>query len=409
MTAPRIAYLVNQYPKTSHSFVRREIAALEAAGTPIARFSIRGVDEPLVEAADVEERKRTTVLLEQGVASMFLDAVACALGRPLRFARAVRRTAKLARVSDRGFVRPFAWLLEACAFARRLERDGVEHVHAHFGTNSAAVAMLANSLGGPGYSFTAHGTESFDSPPTIGLSHKLEHARFAVAVSEWGRAQLMRWTTPDRWPRLHVVRCGVDQGFLDAPASKPPTVPRIACVARLSPEKGVDVLVSALERLATDGVEFELALVGDGPLRAQLEAQVARAGFAARVLWLGWGDAAVVRREVLASRALVVPSLSEGLPVVIMEALALRRPVVATAVGAVPELVESSATGWLTPPGSPQALAEALRAALTASTEELARLGENGARRVRERHDARIEAAKLNELFARAAKGRTGP
>lgn len=409
MSPPRLAYLVNQYPKTSHSFVRREIAALEAGGVSIVRYSIRGVDEPLVEADDVAERTRTTVLLEEGVVSMLFAAASCALRRPLRFLEAVGLTAKLARVSDRGLVRPFAWLLEACAFERRLAREGIEHVHAHFGTNSTAVAMLAHALGGPGYSFTAHGTESFDSPPTIGLALKLERARFAVAVSEWGRAQLMRWTTRERWPDLHVVRCGVDRGFLDAPASPPPNVARIACVARLSPEKGVEVLASALGLLARDGVSFELALVGDGPLRGAIEAQLARAGIADCVRWLGWGDAAVVRREVLASRALVVPSLSEGLPVVIMEALALRRPVVATAVGAVPELVENGVTGWLVAPGSPRALADALRAALGASTGELARLGERGAARIHERHDARLEARKLAELFERALAGSARP
>lgn len=400
---PRVAYLVNQYPKTSHSFVRREILALEKLGWEIERYSIRAVNEPLVDAADEAERARTTVVLARGGAALALATFATALTSPVRFARALASTLGLARRSERGLVAPLAWLAEACWLRRRLARSNVAHLHAHFGTNPAAVAMLCRELGGPPYSFTAHGTESFDSPQTISLDRKIAGARFVVAVSEWGRAQLMRWADRTRWNDLHVVGCGVDEQFLAQAPTPPPADARLVCVARISPEKGIDVLVEALAEVGRSGAPFELALVGDGELKAELQERATKAGVNGSIRWLGWGDAAKVREQVLAARALVVPSLAEGLPVVIMEALALRRPVVATAVGAIPELVETGRTGWLTPPGSSTALAVAIRAALAATPGELARLGEAGAARVRERHDASQQAVKLAELFERSA------
>jgi colanic acid/amylovoran biosynthesis glycosyltransferase len=404
-----VAYLVNQYPSTSHSFVRREIHALEAIGVRVDRYAIRCAGAPLVEPADRAESSKTRLLLAGGFAALLWTTLASAVGRPLRFARALQTTARIARWSDRGRLRPWAWLLEACRFRRWLVQSGASHVHAHFGTNAAAVAMLTRVLGGPPYSFTAHGTESFDSPPSISLSEKIAHAAFVVAVSEWGRAQLMRWCPPAAWTRLHVVRCGVDGAFLGVESTPVPEPPRLVCVARLSPEKGVDVLVDAMVLLARAGRWAELVVMGDGPLRAQLSARLEAAAIGDRVRLLGWADGATVRREILAARALVVPSLGEGLPVVIMEALALGRPVVATAVGAIAELVETGVTGWLVPPGSPPALARALTEVLDARTERLTQMGERGAARIAERHDAAREASRLAELFGHRSPARTAP
>ncbi|MBL8861141.1 MAG: glycosyltransferase [Planctomycetes bacterium] len=398
----RVAMLVNQYPKTSHSFIRREITALEELGAEVLRYSIRRSGEPLVEPADRAEGLRTCVVLDQGALALALAFARVVVRRPCRTLRAVGLALRMARRSDRGVVAHLAWLLEAAWLERDLARQRIGHLHAHFGTNSAAVALLVEALGGPGYSFTAHGTESFDAPATISLGDKVDRARFVVAVSEWGRAQLLRLGSPGSGQKIHVVRCGLDRAFLEASPVAPPTGPRLVCVARLSIEKGVDLLVEALALLAGEGVEFELVLVGDGDLRPQIEAAVASTGLARRVRLDGWGDAARVRAAIEQAAVLVVPSRAEGLPVVIMEALALRRPVVATAVGGIPELVMDGVSGWLVPPGSARALAEALRTALATPLAQRAALGEQGARRVAERHAARSEARVLLRHFAQA-------
>lgn len=402
----RVAYLVNLYPKTSHSFIRREIKALEAVAVLVERFSIRSVSEPLVHRADQEEQKRTTVILDCGWLPLAMAVISTCLSSPLRFLRTLRIVMAMARHSDRGLLRVFFWLCEACWLRRRLKQSGSQHVHAHFGTNSASVAMFVEMLGGPPWSFTAHGTETFEDPQAVSIALKLQKASFAVAISEWGRAELLKWTPHDRHDRVHVVHCGVDDSFLAEPAMPMPPTTRLVCVSRISPEKGVDVLCDAIRILHREGHDFVVALVGDGDGKDHIVQTLEQDGTAQRLLMLGWGDGEVVRRELHAARALVLPSRGEGLPVVLMEAMALHRPTIATDVGAVSELVEDGVTGWLVPPGDAEALATGMRAALVATTEQLTQMGRNGRLRIEACHDVRNEALLLKSLFLGSATDR---
>jgi glycosyltransferase involved in cell wall biosynthesis len=281
----------------------------------------------------------------------------------------------------------------------------VRHVHSHFGTNSTTVALLCRYLGGPPFSFTLHGPEEFDEPLGWALGEKAKHASFVAAISEFTRSQLYRWSDGKDWPKIHVVRCGVDRAFLAQEADEPPAAPRLVSIGRLGEQKGHLVLIDAVARLAREGVPFELSLVGDGPMRPSVERRIAEHGLDGRVRILGWKSNEEVRRALLESRALVLPSFAEGLPVAFMEALALGRPVVTTFVGGIPELVEPGVTGWLVPAGAVDPLAEAIREVLRLPPRELARLGRAGAERVRSRHDAEREAEKLRSLFSASQTG----
>jgi colanic acid/amylovoran biosynthesis glycosyltransferase len=394
-----VAYLVNQYPHVSHSFIRREIAALEAQGVAVARFSVRPAPDDLVDPADLAERGRTTVLLAAGAAGLLLAAARALVTSPVRFVRALGLTVRLGHRSDRGVLRHLAYLAEACLLLRRLRAAGADHLHAHFGTNPAAVALLTRILGGPPYSFTVHGPEEFDRPEALSLGAKIEHAAFVVAVSDFGRGQLFRWCGHAHWPKVRVVHCGLDGSFLGREPTPVPAAPRLVCIGRLCAQKGQLLLLDAAARLAKEGVDFTLVLAGDGPMRPDVDAAIRRHGFEAQVRVTGWLRNAAVRDEIRAARALVLPSLAEGLPVVLMESLALGRPVVATAVAGVPELVRPGENGWLIPAGSVQELTAALRAVLREGPERLTALGRAGAARVAERHDASREAAELAALF----------
>jgi glycosyltransferase involved in cell wall biosynthesis len=397
-----VAYLTNRYPATSHTFIRREIAGVERAGLRVERISIRAADAELVDAHDRAERARTRVLLGGGALGLLPSALVVAVAHPLRTSRALRTAVALGRHSTRGLPRHLAYLAEASVLLRWCERLGIEHVHAHFATNPAAVALLCRELGGPSYSFTAHGTADLGTAGASALARKIEHASFAVAVCEDGLRRLASWAPRGHEHKLHIVRCGVDAEFLAAAppgARAVPAAARLVCVARLSPEKGLDVLLRAARRLMEDGLEFEIAVLGDGPQRAELECLRGALGLTRHVRFEGWKSGADVRARILGSRALVLASHSEGLPVVIMEALALGRPVISTAVGGIAELVVPGVCGWLVPPLDERALAAAMADALRRSPSELEALGERGAARVAARHQADEQAGVIARLL----------
>ena len=397
-----VGYLVNQYPQPSQSFIRREIAALEAQGVTVERFTVRRYAGDLADPADVAERNRTAAVLDAGPADLVVEIFKALLTGPGRFFSALKLALRCGGRANRRLVH-FIYLAEACRLLRMLREKDVAHVHAHFGTNSATVAMLCRALGGPPFSFTVHGPEEFDSPAALSLGEKVARSKFAVAVSQFGRSQLYRWSEQADWPKIHVVHCGIDRAFLDAPAVPPSDRPEIVCVGRLAEQKGQLILLEACRRLAAEGTDFHLTLAGDGPMRGQIEAFCRDHELTGRVSILGWQSNAQIRQAVLNSRFVTQPSFAEGLPVAIMEALALRRAVVTTYVAGIPELVIDAGEqkcGWLVPAGSVDALAAALRAALQTDQPTLEAMGAAGATRVRERHDVGPQAAKLPPLFA---------
>jgi colanic acid/amylovoran biosynthesis glycosyltransferase len=400
----RVAYLVNQYPKVSHTFIRREILALEKLGVAVERISLRESGEVLVDPDDQLEAERTHVVLSCSARGLIVPLLWCLATRPLALFRAARVTAQFARRVPRSW-RHWAYLAEAVALAMRFRKAPPAHIHAHFGTNSATVALLWNAISGIPFSFTVHGPEEFDRPESLGLDLKIARARFVVAISDFGRSQLMRWCDCDQWHKLQVVHCGVDDGFLDPSRESPvPDVRRLVCVGRLCEQKGHGLLVEAAARLAENGEPFELVLVGDGPLRSQIESLARARGLNGQVRITGWKSGPELTQEILASRALVLPSFAEGLPVVLMEALALRRPVISTYVAGIPELVIPGVCGWLVPAGSIDALCETIRTVLHTPTDRLEAMGEMGALRVRRQHSVLVEAEKLRELFFPASQ-----
>ena len=398
----QVAYFVNQYPKVSHTFIRREIHALERQGIAVQRIALRGWDTDVVDAADRAERERTQYVLQQGLRGLLAAVLRTALGRPAQLMRALRWAVQLSRHNERGLVYHLIYVAEACRVVEWAEAAGARHLHAHFGTNSAEVALLARLLGGPSYSFTVHGPEEFDKPQGIHLREKIAHSSFVVAISSFCRSQLYRWALPAQWDKIEVVRCGVESAFHDGADPAPNASRQLLCIGRLSEQKGHLLLIEAAQLLAMDGLDFTLVLAGDGELRAELETEIERRDLVGLVRITGWVDSAEVRRLLLASRALVVSSFAEGLPVVVMEAMALSRPVVGTHIAAIPELVEEGHSGWLCPAGDAQALAAAMRRALETDAAQLARMGAQAREAVLALHDVDREARKLIALFQQA-------
>jgi len=399
MPPQRVAYIVNQYPKVSHSFIRREIHALERHGLEVQRIAIRGWQDELVDAEDLREREITQYALGVGWWRLLAAVLSTALLRPLRFLSALSLATRMGLRADRSLPYHWLYLAEACVIARWVRQSGVTHLHAHFGTNPAEVAMLAGVLTDTPYSFTIHGPEEFDRPQFIGLPEKIRRAAFVVAISSFGRSQIYRWIEHEQWSKVHVVHCGLDAAFRDAHTAVPSASARLVCVGRLCEQKGQLLLVAAMRRVLDRGVRFELVLAGDGEMRQAVESLVQELGLKDHVRITGWISGDQVRDEILQARALVLASFAEGLPVVIMEAMALRRPVLSTFVAGIPELVVHGESGWLFPAGDVEALAAAMQACLAASPPELEAMGAAARSRALARHDIDVEASRLHQLI----------
>ena len=393
-----VAYLVNQYPHVSHSFIRREIVGVEVAGVTVHRFAIRPPGNDLVDPADIAELAQTRSVLATGKVTLVLGAILMLVRHPVRCVRAFAVAWQMGCAANRR-LRHIVYLIEACLLVRWLRECKAEHLHAHFGTNPAAVARLTRILGGPAYSFTVHGPEEFDRPDSLSLRDKIAGAAFVVAISSFGRSQLFRWARFEDWNKIRIVRCGVDAAFLEAGPLPVTDNARFVCVGRLTEQKGQLLLVAAAAQLATAGYEFDLVLAGDGPMRSVIEDAIRTYDLSNRVRITGWLSNDAVRREMAGARVVVLPSFAEGLPVVLMEALAIGRPVVTTYVAGIPELVRDGVNGWLVPAGDVAALTGALAQALEATPEELEAMGTAGAEAVQHAHNAAHEAAKLARFF----------
>jgi colanic acid/amylovoran biosynthesis glycosyltransferase len=400
----RIAYLINQYPAVSHSFIRREILALERLGFDVFRVSIRGWNDALADPQDKQERERTHYALKGGAVPLATAVLRMLVTRPAGMFKALSLAWHMSRHSERGFLFHLAYLAEASRIVPWLRDAKAEHVHAHFGTNSAEVAMLVHALGGPTWSFTVHGPTEFQRPRFIGLADKIRHSAFVVAISSFGRSQLYLFSDHRQWPKVKVVHCGLDADYFSGPATPPPSARRLVCVGRLTGQKGQSLLVEAAARLRARAEDFELVLAGDGEMRPAIEALIAQHDLKSCVRITGWLSGDQVRREIEAARALVLPSFAEGLPVVLMEAMALHRPVISTFVAGIPELVQTGEHGWLVPAGDIDALEQAMRDCLNAPAADLARMGAAAFTRVQQRHNVDTEAAKLAALFREVAR-----
>jgi len=396
-----IAYLINQYPKVSHSFIRREILALEEQGLQIKRFALRSCDAELVDEADKHELARTQYILSVGLLGLCTGLLKAAITSPGGFFKSLALAIKIGLHSERGLLLHFIYLAEACVLLGWLRAKDISHIHSHFGTNATTVAMLCHTLGGISYSFTVHGPEEFDKVRAIALPEKLKYAKFVVAISSFCKSQLFRWCEPDTWDKIHIVHCGLDQSFFTKEAVAIPAEPNLVCIGRLSEQKGHLLLLEAVNRLHQKGVKVKIIFVGDGELRQKIEQFIQRFQLQEVVYITGWATNTEVQEYLLNSRGMVLPSFAEGLPVVIMEALALRRPVISTYIAGIPELVEPGKSGWLVPAGSLDGVEKAMLELLQTSPEILQKMGSNGFISTLENHSIATESKKLAHLFSK--------
>ena len=395
----KIAYLMNTHPYASCTFIRREIAALEANSVPVQRFAIRSPDTAMLDEADQQEITKTRVILNDGGLGLLLAIVKTILTNPFSFLSMLLFAVRIGWRSETGVIYHLIYLAEACVLKGWLSQSNITHVHVHFATNATTVAMFCQGLGGPSYSFTVHGPHEFDKVEAIALPEKIKRAAFVVAISSYGKSQLYRWCEFKNWDKIKIIHCGVDDSFLSLPDRPFPDKSCFVSVGRLSEQKGQYLLIEAASKLVAQGYDLKLFLVGDGELRQPIEEAINRYDLQDTVEITGWATQAQVQNYILQSQAMVLPSFAEGLPVVIMESLALGRPVISTYLAGIPELVIPEKSGWLVTAGSVDALVSTMKMVLDTPTSQLETMGIIGKEMVKQEHNVNQEAQKLKQLF----------
>lgn len=392
-----VAYLTSQYPATSHTFISREVAAVRARGVAVDTFSIRRpTDAELKDAAVAEESRDTFTILAQPLTRVASSHLRMFAARPGRYLATLALAARHRPPGFRAFALSIAHFAEAVLLADELQRRKITRLHNHFANSGATVGYLAASFLNLPWSFTMHGISETDYPAGLMLGRKIAGADFVACVSYFGRAQAMRLTDPAHWPKLRIVRCGLPLDDLPARADNR-GAHRIICVGRLSPEKGQAGLLEAFAKVAVEQ-DLELLLVGDGPDRAQLEDRATALGITTQVTFAGRCGEKATLAQIAASDVLVLPSFMEGLPIVLMEAMALGTPVIASRVAGVPELVVDGESGLLFTPSDWDGLADCLRR-LSSDQALRERLAAGARSAVRDHFDIRHSAQVMVELF----------
>lgn len=416
-----IAYLTGEYPKVSHTFIQREIAALRARGVDVRPCTIRRPPAAELGPDQAEAAAETFAVLSAAKSPpRLLGAHARLLARaPRRWARAAALAWRTRPPGAKAGLWQLFYLLEAGVLARHLQAIGARHLHNHFVDSSCTVAMLAAEMAGLPFSFTLHGPTELYAPAWWRLDEKAARAAFSCYISHFARSQAMLFSDPSHWGRFRIVHCGVDPDRLPmrGPA-RDRTGPdggtdgsedgsedggrdsfHLVFVGRLAGVKGAPLLLDAVARLAAARPGLRLTLVGDGPERPALEARAAELGLGARVAFTGYLTQDQVADTLARADALALPSFAEGVPVVLMEAMATGLPVVTTRIMGIPELVEDGVSGLLVPPGDLDALTAALDR-LAGDPAGAAAMGRAGRAKVAADYDLGAEASWLKRLFA---------
>lgn len=405
----RLAYITTHYPALSHTFILREVAALRQLGADVHTISVRRTSgDHLLSRENRDAAQSTYAVLPARARDLLAAHLSALLGHPRAYLATLRFALGLARPGLRGRVWQVFYFAEAIIVWRRCLRWQVPHIHAHHGAAPSDIAMLAAHYGsaaraGPStWSLTVHGPTEFSDVQWFALAEKASRADAVVCISEFGRSQLMALVDDCHWGKLRVVHCGVRPAEHRAVGEPARGRPQVLCVGRLVAEKGHAVLLHALALLAREGRDLEGVLVGDGPMRGRLEALALELGIGERVVFRGALAQEQLRDCYSTATLACSSSFAEGVPVVLMEAMASARAVIATAIAGVRELVRDRDTGLLVAPGNARELARAI-ACMLDDPELRARLASAGQAHVAREFDVDRCAARLADVFGEIA------
>lgn len=398
-----MAYLINKYPSISHTFILREVLGMRALGLRIETASINVTDRPAAGLTEEERQEAAQTLYLKASRSMPGHALALAriaLTRPAAVWRGLRSWARYGGWDLRARGMAVFYLAEAFLLGEWMEQRDLDHMHAHFGGPTALVALFIADAYKKTFSFTIHGPDEYMDLVDYRLRHKAQAAKFVVTISEFGRANLLGLLGMEARNHIHAIHLGVSpRNFAPVAHKQAASAPvHLVCVGRLVREKAQDVLLEALARLVRRGVDARLTLVGDGARAEKFRRLATHLGLDQPVTFTGALSQPKTMEVLRSADIFVLPSFAEGIPVALMEAMAMEIPCVSTSVTGIPELITSGVDGVLVPPGDVDALASALEE-LIGDPAARERLGQAGRRKVAREFNLDLNVAKLHGVF----------
>lgn len=391
-----IAYLTNQYPAVSHTFIYKEINELRKLDINVSTASINLCDRPPARLPDGERKaaESTFYVKSGGVLPVLRQSVRSLCRRPLASARGLWFTLRLGGSYKRLF-----YFAEALILGDWMWRSHLRHLHVHFGSAASSVAMIAARIFPITLSLTIHGPDEFYEVRKNYLKEKVEISRFVCCISNFTRSQLMKHSPTSEWHKLKLVPLGVDPAeFQPRPFRYDPSPFEIVCVGRLVPAKGQHILLRAFMRLVDQNRDVRLRFLGDGPDAASLKQMVAERGLNRQVIFEGAVNHERVRLALQDADVFALASFAEGVPVALMEAMAMEVPCVSTAIMGIPELLRHEIEGLLAPPSDDEQLFAAL-ARLMDEPQLRRQLGRAGRNRVIQSYHLQDNTAKLAGIF----------
>lgn len=395
----KIAYLVSRYPAVSHTFIQREVRALRSQGFSICIASINETDvaEDRLTAEDRGEMEQTFYVKKQGFFKALGTLTLSGICRPLSFLKGLWFSLRLGKTDVKQSIYSLFYFIEATLVGRWMQKNKIHHIHVHFANPASTVAMILTKIYPFTFSLTIHGPDEFYDVTLHHLKEKIIQAHFICCISDYTRSQVMRLSSSETWSKFEVVPLGIDPDlykprmFREAPASF-----QIVSVGRLTPNKGYPILLQAIHLLKENNVRVQI--IGEGPEHEMLERMTQTLGLQDHVIFRGALNQEQTREIYGQADIFVLPSFAEGLPVVLMEAMSMEIPCIASAINGIPELIKDGHNGLLVAPSDSEGLCKALELMMTDAGLRK-KLGQQGRSAILERYSLDKNIAKLQDIL----------
>ncbi len=399
----RLGYLVSQYPAISHTFILHEIRRLRHIGFEISVASINPPDRCAEQLTRIEreEAANTYYVKPDGFKGAIKAHLYTLMTQPLGYLRGLFFALRLGQFDLKKILYGFFYFVEAVMIGHWMRQIKLSHLHVHFAMAAASVGLILHRTFPIKYSITVHGPDEFYDTPGNYLTPKILEAAFICCISHFARSQLMMLSPHTAWDKLELSRLGVDSKiFTPHPFREEPNPYEVLCVGRLVPVKGQFILIEAVARLISEGRQLRLRFVGDGPDRQRLEDEVKQRQLTEQVVFEG----AINQDRILdfynSADVFTIASFAEGLPVVLMEAMAMEIPCITTHITGIPELITSGKDGILVAASDIEALAKAI-ALLMDNPDLRLQIGKSGRQRILEYYELQRNTERLADIFCR--------